>query len=323
VLTSTDLKTWVVHRRWSAAGPPGTPGYDVTKDAAIPVEIRNSRESTWGKYDLNDAIVKTARWGAPHQQGAWIDRDTWAPGVIQLGTTWYAYYAVKVGPDPQDPKGFGRYCISVATSTSPLGPFRDNSTGPVQCQSIAADPAGSIDPYPYRDPNGRVYLLWKASGKIGSHESSLLSAELGADGRLKAGAPVVKLLETSRTYGWEGSTIENPAMINYRGTTYLFYSANFFGALDATGRSNYATGYAICPAGPTKPCTRPTPKTPLLASNATEQGPGGAAAFTDTAGQLRLAYHSYWPNENRSGFHPRRLHIATIVQNADRTLRRG
>lgn len=324
VFTSTDLKTWTIHSRWSKAGPPGTRGYDVNTDPAIPAEIRAAATAPWTKYDQNDAMVRTARWAAPKQDGPFIDRVIWAPGVIQIGSTWYAYYAVRTGPDPQTPGGgFGRFCISVATSTSPLGPFRDYSTGPVQCQSVATDPAGSIDPYPYRDPSGRLFLLWKASGKIGASESSLQAVELGTNGRPKPGAPVVKLLSTSRTYGWEGSTIENPAMINYRGTTYLFYSANWFGTTDTAGHSPYATGYAICPSGPLKPCTRPTPKTPLLSSTATEYGQGGASAFLDTSGALRLAYHYYWPGENRNGGHVRRLQIGRLVQNPDKTLRVG
>src|SRR3954465_13988475 len=40
VLTSTDLKTGVAHSRGSAAGPPGTRGYSVNADPAIPAEIR-------------------------------------------------------------------------------------------------------------------------------------------------------------------------------------------------------------------------------------------------------------------------------------------
>lgn len=40
VLTSTDLVTWKVHGRWTTSGPPGTKGYSVTEDTAIPAEIR-------------------------------------------------------------------------------------------------------------------------------------------------------------------------------------------------------------------------------------------------------------------------------------------
>jgi hypothetical protein len=325
VLTSTDLKNWVIHRRWSTAGPPGAPGYNVNTDPAIPAEIRASADSAWGKYDNNDALARTASWGLKHPQGPWIDKDLWAPGIFNIGSTWYAYSAVRTSWTSDDPNGFGRFCLTVASSSSPLGPFRDISGGaPIQCQPVSADPAGSIDPYPYRDPaTGKNYLLWKAAGKVGSHESALMSVELALDGKPKPGAPWVKLLQTNRAAPWEGGTIENPAMINYGGTTYLFYSANYSGVLDSSGRSNYATGYAICPSGPNATCTRPRPGSPLLASSGNDQGPGGASAFTDTTNHLKLSYATFWLGENRSGYHPRRLHVATLVQNADKTLRVG
>ena len=112
-------------------------------------------------------------------------------------------------------------------------------------------------------------------------------------------------------------------MINYRGVTYLFYSANWFGVLDSTGRSNYADGYAICPSGPLAPCTRPTPADAAARQQRHGTGSWRRLGLYRHRGRLRLAYHSYWLNENRNGFHPRRLQIATIVQNPDRTLRRG
>ena len=119
-------------------------------------------------------------------------------------------------------------------------------------------------------------------------------------------------------------TIENPAIITYNGVAYLFYSATFSGVLNAQQLSSYATSYAICPKGPTAACSRPARQAPLLASNGDDQGPGGACAFTDTAGRLRLAYASFWLGENRgAGIHPRRLHIAQLVQDKGGTLRRA
>jgi hypothetical protein len=324
VLTSTDLVNWTIHQRWSTAGPPNKPGYNIATDTAIPAEIRASADTAYGRYDNNDALVRTASWGLAHPQGPWMNRDLWAPGVIQIGSTWYAYSAVRTSRTSDDPHGFGRFCLTVASASSPLGPFRDISgSAPIQCQPVSSDPAGSIDPYPYRDKFGRFFLLWKAAGKVGSHESALMSVELGTNGKPKSGARWVKLLETNRAASWEGGTIENPAMITYNGTTYLFYSANYSGVLDSRGTSHYATGYAICPYGPTGACSRPRPGSPLLASNGNEQGPGGASAFTDTANRLKIAYATFWLGENRNGYHPRRLHTATLVQNSDRTLRIG
>jgi hypothetical protein len=161
------------------------------------------------------------------------------------------------------------------------------------------------------------------AGKIGSHESALMSVQLGSNGKPKPGAPWVPLLQTNRLSGWEGSTIENPSMINYHGTTYLFYSAND-SISDAEGHSNYATGYAICPDGPRAACYRPGyGLRPLMSSNGVSQGPGGASPVVSPQGKMYLAYATYWLGENRNGYHPRRLRIAGVVQNADHSLRIG
>jgi hypothetical protein len=343
VLTSTDLVTWEVHGRWTTSGPPGTKGYSVTEDTAIPAEIRGKADmgagiyvdSDWGRYDMNDGQARVSRWGLLQAAGPWIKRTVWAPGVAQIGDTWYSYSAVRVSTTSDDPNGFGRFCITMASARSPLGPFRDASgSGPIQCQSASADPGGSIDPFPFVDPlaGDQPYLLWKAAGKrdlpgvTNPHPSALYAAPLDPDGTLMAGRTPVKLLETNEG-GWEGYTIENPSMIRYGGRYYLFYSGNYSGVDDAKGHSRYAIGYAICPRGPRAACTRMTKPAPLLGSTTTEYGPGGGSPFVDTAGGLRLAYAFFWPNENRtdmgpleSQHHPRRMNVASLTVRSDGSL---
>jgi hypothetical protein len=312
VLTSTDLAHWTIHPQWSP----------------LPAEIAGDHESNGDKANNNDALVRPAAWGMNTPVNPWLTKTYWASSVMQIGNTWYAYSAVKLSPngDPRDPHNYGRFCLTVASAPSPLGPFRDITGGtPLQCQPVSTDPSGSIDPYPYHDPRtGGNYLLWKAAGKLGGAESSIMAAQLGSNGLLLRGKTPVKLLQTNRAAPWEGSTIENPSMVTYNGVTYLFYSANDSIWQDADGRSNYATGYAICPSGPTAPCTRPNGgRTPLLASNGVSQGPGGASPVVSDKNKLYVAYASYWLGENRNGYHPRRLHIAGLVQNPDHTLRVG
>ncbi len=325
VLTSTDLRSWTIHQQWSTGPAPWTTNTNAWK-AGIPAEILADHETDGDKWDNNDALVRPASWGMNTPVNAWLDKTYWASSVIQMGNTWYAYSAVKVSPngDPRDPHNYGRFCLTVASAPSPLGPFRDISgSGPIQCQPVSTDPSGSIDPYPYQAPNGHYYLLWKAAGKIGGAESSIMSQELGGNGKLLPGSHPVKLLQTNRAAAWEGSTIENPSMVTLNGVTYLFYSANDSAWLDADGRSNYATGYAVC-SGPLGPCARPGGgKAPLLASNGVSQGPGGASPVVGPNGRLYLAYASYWLGENRSGYHPRRLHMAGLTQNSNHTLRVG
>jgi hypothetical protein len=336
VLTSTDLVTWKVHGRWTTAGPPGTPGYSVVDDPSIPAEIRGKANtgtgifsaSDWARYDTNDGQVRVPSWGLLEPQGSWIKRTMWASSVAKIGDTWYSYSAIRTSYASDDPNGFGRFCLTMATARNPYGPFRDASgSGPIQCQSTYDDPAGSIDPYPFVDDgaSNTPYLLWKAAGKrsgpgvTNPHASAIYAAPLGTDGRPVAGKAPVKLLSTNEG-GWEGYTIENPSMIRFGGRYYLFYSGNYSGVTDSAGHSKYATGYAICPRGPRAACTRITNSAPLLGSTSTEYGPGGASPFVDTAGHLRLVYAFFWPGENRtdqggleSQHHPRRMNIATLT----------
>jgi beta-xylosidase len=320
VLTSTDLETWVVHPNWSDAGPPNRSGYSVRNDSSIPAEIRSSNQSDWDTFNLNDALVKPASWGLEDTNtGPWMNRDLWAPGVIAIGDTWYAYHAVRISWGGDDPNHYGRFCLTVASAPSPMGPFRDISgDAPIQCEDPAVNPSGSIDPFPYFDQaTGRTYLLWKAAGMVGVRESSIKAVELGRDGKPVPGAQPVTLLETNRADPWEGGTIENPSMVTYGGVTYLFYSAN--SSLPGPANiSPYATGYAVCDAGPRGACRR-VQGTPLFSSGGTEQGPGGSSGFVTADNQLRVAYATFWLGEERSPA-PRRMHIAKIEQHADGTL---
>ena len=90
------------------------------------------------------------------QLPGWATPDaTWAPGVALIGGNVLLYYAAEVaGP------GGGEGCISVATATQPQGPFVDTSTAPLECQPSSG---GSIDPVPFIDTNGNIYLLWKSN----------------------------------------------------------------------------------------------------------------------------------------------------------------
>jgi hypothetical protein len=232
-----------------------------------------------------------------------------------MGPYWVTYYAVKTSNVSDDPHGYGRFCISKAVSVSPLGPFRDASPGgPIICD---VDPSGSIDPSPYHDSASESwYLLWKATGKVNGWPSALKAVRLAPDGNPAPGASTVTLLTTNEG-SWEGLTIENPSMITWQGTTYLFYSANDWTA-DDLGVSRYATGWAVCPQGPLGPCSRGSAD-PLLSSGDPQQGPGGASAFVDKSGQLRLAYAYYWLGEKRANTgipHPRRLAVARVVRDA-------
>ena len=325
VLTSRDLVHWKIHKRWSKHPAPWMGGPDPRTDPSIPAAIRESSQSTGDMWNLNDALVRPAAWGLTVPFSPWEQRSYWAVGVVHIRKAWYAYAGVQIsarfGDGSADPNGFGRYCLTVATAPSPLGPFHDiTGNHPLYCD---ADPGGSIDPSPYVDPaTGQAWMTWKASGKRGypgapGYQSSLKTVRLNAAGRMTG--PIYTLLSTKEG-SWEGDTIENPSMVHWHQHWYLFYSANSFLA-DRAGHSPYATGYAICN-GPAGPCRRISTH-PLMASTARESGPGGASAIVDLQHHLHLAYASYRPGEYRPNTgipQPRRMHLATVVWHPNDTL---
>ncbi|MBO9523391.1 MAG: family 43 glycosylhydrolase [Nocardioidaceae bacterium] len=240
-LASHDLRTWYA-RRASAASPAG------------------------------DALPRVASWAAGVEQPDGRFRaPVWAPSLARIGPgRWVLAYATKLRGSP-----YQRMCISVATGTSPAGPFVDRSTKPLVCPL-----RGAIDPYVFVAPNGRPWLLWK----IDRSPARIYTQMMDRTGtRLSAFDKRHYLMGAAQA--WERGIVENPAMVRYRGRYYLFYSGNDY----ATTR--YAIGYLVCRTW-YGGCVRPR-KRPLMPSMLGLAGPGGGSPVIDTAGRLRLAYHAW------------------------------
>ena len=212
----------------------------------------------------------------PHEP-AWAEPDaTWAPSVLQRGSTFVLYYSAVYAPT-------GEQCISEAVATQPEGPYVDSSTLPLMCQTALG---GSIDPTPFVDADGLPYLVWKSQGS-GSQPSALWSQQLTPDGTALVPGPATSLLAPSLS--WQGGVVEGPSLVLAGGQYLLFYSANLW----QTAR--YAIGVAQC-AGPLGPCHEMSAQ-PLLASQPAFSGPGGPSVFTDGQGQLWMAFHAWLPGK--------------------------
>lgn len=209
---------------------------------------------------------------------AWAHPDaTWAPGVAVVGGNVLLYYTAEVaGP------GGGEECISVASATQPVGPFIDSSTAPLECQ---ASLSGSIDPFPFVDSNGDLYLLWKSNGSGGSDK--IWAQELNSSGLgFAANTAPVALLGPDQP--WEGGAVEAPDLVTTGGHYFLFYSGNRWSS------ANYAVGVATC-TGPLGPCSDAASPEPILSSGPGADGPGGESVFMDTTGSYWIAFHAYIP----------------------------
>jgi beta-xylosidase len=265
---------------------------------------------------LGDALPKPAAWAAysstqPDDGRLRPGTGPWAPSVTRLGRHRFVLaYAVQVAGAPGV-----QMCVSLAHATSPIGPFVDTTTAPTVCP-----PNGAIDPQVFVPPGGRrPWLVFKAD----HYPARLYTRPMDLDAtRVLPNRPVRFLAKVRQP--WEGSIIENPAMIYFKKRYYLFYSANSYAS------TRYAIGYLICKDW-RGPCQRPRKK-PLLHTAGRIAGPGGPAPFVDTHGRLRLGYHAWtvgavgYPTSldcqaQPAGCGQRRLYVARLGVKPDGRLR--
>jgi hypothetical protein len=223
---------------------------------------------------------------------AWTEPGhVWAPAVAANGDGYRLYYTTR-------DRASGRQCISVASATSPAGPFHDASTAPLVCQLGLG---GSIDPSPI-DVGGTHYLVWKNDGNCCNIPTRIWVAPLAPDGMSLAG-PATALLGADQS--WEHGLVEGPSMIEDHGRFYLFYSAN------AWDTSHYAMGYAVCDTV-TGPCHEPHDG-PWLATQGDLAGPGGGSAFRTSRGGTYLVFAAW--SSNAVGYDhggSRQLYVRTL-----------
>jgi len=216
----------------------------------------------------------------PHTQSVrpWqVNSTQHAPGVFARGGKYVMYY------DAQTVSGHGgHYCLSVASSSSPAGPFTDNSNSPWLCID---GQGGAIDPSPFVDPRGKAWLYFKTYDDIftANHPAQIWVVPLSLNGMTRTGSPVRVLSQSQLSSDTE--TVENPQMI-YAGGSYLL--------LESRGRwssPTYRQAYANC-AGPKGPCFEAQP-TAILTSYGNVRGPGGGTIFRDPNGGAWIAYHGW------------------------------
>lgn len=237
--------------------------------------------------NLGDALPALPKWAVLNFG------NVWAPGVIQVEDQFVLYYVAR-------DKEIDRQCIGVAVSDTADGPFTDPNDTAFICQG---ELGGSIDAYPYRDDDGRLYVYWKNDGNCCGLEVALWVQELSPDGLTLTGEPVKLIV---RDQPWERPLIENPAMVKQDELYYLFFSGNWWES------HQYAVGYAVCETV-TGPCVKPLNE-PWFEFKAPVMGPGGQAFFTDHEGNLWMAYHAWTgANVGYSGGGRRSLHIDLVT----------
>lgn len=198
----------------------------------------------------------------------WADYYFWAPELSYENGKVYLYYAAHR-------KG-GNLCVGVASADKPEGPYTDH--GPLVCQED-----GSIDAFPMRDENGKLYLIWKEDANSVGKPTPIWAQEMNEERTKLVGEKKELFRNTSP---WEMNLVEGVAMVRHGGYFYAFYAAA--GCCGAT--CTYGVGIAR-----SKSLLGPWEKystNPVLTKNESWNCPGHGTAV-DKDGKHYFLYHAY------------------------------
>lgn len=239
-------------------------------------------------YQSNNAVDWSAAAGATngyalHKNNVWGEQWFWAPEVYYLNGKFYMFYSAEEH-------------LSVAESSSPLGPFTQTET---QKKPLHAN-TKEIDSHLFIDDDGKKYLYFVRF--TGGNE--IWMAELNDDLYSIKESTLKKCL-TANTSGWENSILEPRAKVNegpfvlkHNGWYYLTYSANHY------QNPNYGVGYATSrsPLGPWSKSIN----NPILIGNTQIQGVGHHSFITLGGNCRYIVYHSH---KNMTTVQPRKVCI--------------
>ncbi len=199
---------------------------------------------------------------------AYGSQGFWAPQILKYNNQFYMMYTANEN-------------IAVATSNSPLGPFRNTSKEPL----VAS--VKQIDPFVFIDDDGKKYLYHVRL----TNGNRIFVAELNDDllsikpETLKECIAAELQWENTQNVSWP--VAEGPTVLKKGGLYYLIYSANDF------RNPEYAVGYATStsPLGPWKKAT----SSPIISRNLIgENGPGHGDLFLDKDNQWQYVLHTHF-----------------------------
>jgi beta-xylosidase len=197
----------------------------------------------------------------------WADFYFWAPEISYENGKVYIYYAAH--------KKNGNLCIGIASADKPEGPYKDH--GPIICQE-----AGSIDAFPMRDRDGKLYLIWKEDGNSVGKPTPIWASELNEERTALIGNKK-ELFRNDQP--WEGNLVEGVSMIRHGDYFYAIYA----GAGCCGAGCSYLTGVARSKSvlGPWEKY-----KEPLITNTNKWVCPGHGTAV-EKDGRYYFLYHAY------------------------------
>lgn len=230
-------------------------------------------------YQSQDMVKWTTAVGptngyALHKDAVWGDKWFWAPEVYYLNGKFYMFYSAEEE-------------ISVAESTSPLGPFVQS----IANQKPFHTDLKEIDTHVFIDDDGKKYLYFVRF----TNGNEIWVAELNDDLHSIKESTLKRCIgATSGLQTWEKSTLEpqpgakvneGPFILKHNGWYYLTYSANHY------QNPNYGVGYATSksPLGPWSKYSG----NPILIGNSKITGTGHHSFVNVADGCQYIVYHSH------------------------------
>lgn len=212
----------------------------------------------------------------------------WAPEVYHLKGKYYMFFS-------------GDEHLYVATSDSPLGPFKQVGDSPMLA-------VGSIDSSLFIDDDGTPYLFFVLFNK----GNAIWMAELNDDLTTLRYETLRECIKVSQA--WErdpkypGSIVnEGPIILKRNDTYYMTYSANDYQS------KLYGIGLATC--RDLKNGTwEKSAHNPIFQSVDGLVGTGHHSIFTDLKGQLQMVFHAHNSNEK---IHPRLTYFVKTKWSTD------
>ncbi|MGI8599548.1 MAG: family 43 glycosylhydrolase [Chitinophagaceae bacterium] len=207
-----------------------------------------------------------------NQLPEWVDYYFWAPEISYENGKIYIYYSAH--------KKGGNLCVGIASADKPEGPYRDH--GPIICQEV-----GSIDAFPMRDENGKLYMIWKEDANSVNLPTPNWIQELNEDRTALIGERK-EIFRNDKP--WEANLIEGLSVIKRNEWYYAFYAA-----AGCCGRGcTYANGVARSKSlhGPWEKYE----KNPVLVGDEKWKCPGHGTPI-EKDGRYYFMYHAY----DRSG----------------------
>lgn len=214
---------------------------------------------------------------------AYGTKGFWAPQVFKYNHKFYMIYTADEN-------------IAIASSDSPLGPFKNDSKAPMY------NSGKQIDPFFFVDQDGKKYLYCVRL----TNGNRIFVAELNDDlsgikeETLKECISGVLPWENTQNVSWP--VTEGPTVLKHNDLYYMIYSANDFRNPD------YAVGYATAksPLGPWEKAT----ESPIISKKDVGiNGVGHGDVFCDKNGKMKYVLHTHFSNSDVS---PRKAGIIDI-----------